>query len=375
MSHGSGRVVEGLIRELRRTGGVHITLVAAGGSEADQRAMRESVDAFFPAERVDVAALGPAARAVESLRSAWFEYARRTPRFAAKMVRASFERATASALATGPFDVIQAEIGGLASVVDLLPTGTPTILVDHEAGTPNGGALADEPLTFDWVRRTYPRWDHVVALTEADARILGGVVGRDVSVRPVGVEVPTVSASVEPGSVLFFGSAEHAPNLDALRRLATGIWPRVVAARPDAVLKVAMGAVPDDLGTLISRAGIRHLGFVRDIHALVASTAVVVAPLRLGGGIRIKNLEALAAGRPLVTTATGASGIGIVDGLHGRLAEDDAGIAAAIVDLLAHPEDAEALGGRGRALVARRCSHAAAADWTLEMWRRVRSDR
>lgn len=372
VTHGSGRVVAGLIRELRARCGVHVTLVAGGGTLAERDAMRGAVDAYFPFDRVDVAGLDPVRRVVEMGRTAWHERVLGTPRFAAKMLRASFREALAAALRAGPFDVVQAEIGGLAGIADALSASLPKVLVDHEAGTPTGGTLADEPETRAWVRRTYAAWDRVAALTEADARVLADVLGREVAVRPVGVEVPPQDVAVEPDTVLFFGSAEHRPNLDALQRLADGIWPKVRAAHPRAELRVAIGTMPSDLEAALDRVGIRRLGFVHDIHACVARSAVVVAPVRRGGGIRIKNLEALAGGRPLVTTTLGASGIGIVDGLHARVVDDDDGFAEAVVDLLRRPTDAEALGRRGRAWVTTRCSHAVAAEWTVELWRGLR---
>ncbi len=375
VSHGSGRVVEGLIRALacaepasRRP---EITLVCGDGTPADVAATRLTVAALHVAPRVDVGALSPPARVAEMARTAWLEKVHGIPRFAAKMVRESFRRAVADALRDGPYDIIQAEIGGLAEVVDLLPHDVPTILVDHEAGTATGRSVLDEPHTLAWVKRRYVGWKHLVALTPEDAASLGRVLDRDVSVRPVGVEVPKLAEVVSPMTVLFFGSASHVPNMDAIDWLARDIWPRVRAKLGEARLRIATGEVPLNLRAEMDRTGVEYLGYVKDIHRLIASSAVVVAPLRLGHGIRIKNLETLAMGRPLVTTSLGARGTGVVDGLHARIADTGADLATAIEDLLRNPSVAEAMGSRARSLGTIRFSNKAAADWTLEMWSRI----
>ncbi len=375
VSHGSGRVVEGLLRALAHAEPAsrrpEITLVCGDGAPADVAATRLTVAALHVAPRVDVGALSPPARVAEMARTAWLEKVQGIPRFAAKMVRGTFRRAVAVALRDGPYDVIQAEIGGLAEVVDLLPPDVPTILVDHEAGTATGRSLLDEPHTLAWVKRRYTAWKHLVTLTPEDAALLGRVLDCDVSVRPVGVEVPSLTEAVQPMTVLFFGSASHAPNVDAMQWLARDIWPSVRAEFPQARLRVATGEVPQGLQAEMNRAGIDHLGHVKDIHRVIASSSVVVAPLRLGHGIRIKNLEALAMGRPVVTTSLGAQGTGAVDGLHACIADTSADLATAIEYLLRNPEVAEAMGSRARSLGAIRFSNKAAADWTLEMWSRI----
>jgi hypothetical protein len=247
--------------------------------------MRGAVDAYFPFDRVDVAGLDPVRRVVEMGRTAWHERVLGTPRFAAKMLRASFREALAAALGAGPFDVVQAEIGGLAGIADALPASLPKVLVDHEAGTPTGGTLADEPETRAWVRRTYAAWDRVVALTEADARVLADVLGREVAVRPVGVEVPPQAWPLNPTPFYSSDPRNIGPTSTLCSASPTAFGRKLRAAHPKAELRVAMGTLPSDLEAALDRVGIRRSAdFVHDIHACVARSAVVVAPVRRGGG-------------------------------------------------------------------------------------------
>jgi glycosyltransferase involved in cell wall biosynthesis len=92
------------------------------------------------------------------------------------------------------------------------------------------------------------------------------------------------------------------------------------------------------------------LGLVADLPGALAAARVVVVPIWEGGGTRLKVLEALAAGRAVVATSLGASGVGFRDGRHGLLGEHPAELAAALVTLLADPPRAARMGAEGRVL-------------------------
>lgn len=100
-------------------------------------------------------------------------------------------------------------------------------------------------------------------------------------------------------------------------------------------------------------------GFVPDLLHLQSSCSVFLAPLRHGGGSKLKVLEALAAGLPLASTEQGVSGLDLVEGLDYLGGQSAAGLADAVVRLLQHPEAAAAMGDAGRAYVRR------AHDWSV----------
>jgi glycosyltransferase involved in cell wall biosynthesis len=200
-------------------------------------------------------------------------------------------------------------------------------------------------------RRVLPRADHVLCVSAADADAVRAAGGRPL-LAPNGVD-DAFFAVPGPGEerALFFGHFGYAANRIGLERFLRDGWPETLARRPDARLAVAGGGLDDDLrARLAGEPGVEVLGLVDDMPAALARARAVIVPIWEGGGTRLKVLEALAAARPVVATALGASGVGFVDGRHGRLAEAPAELGAALADLLADPARAAALGAAGRAL-------------------------
>ncbi len=109
--------------------------------------------------------------------------------------------------------------------------------------------------------------------------------------------------------------------------------------------------------------GVRCVGFVDDVPTFYSGVDVVVAPIRYGGGIKIKVLEAMACGRPVVTTSIGAEGIAEADEEALVVVDDPAEFADAVVVLLEDRERRSVLGERARRLIERRFS-----------WQRVMDD-
>jgi glycosyltransferase involved in cell wall biosynthesis len=99
--------------------------------------------------------------------------------------------------------------------------------------------------------------------------------------------------------------------------------------------------------------GVDVLGLVADLPGVLAAARVVIVPIWEGGGTRLKVLEALAAGRAVVGTSLGISGVGFEDGRHGLVGELPSQLAGALAVLLADPGRAAAMGAEGRALAER----------------------
>jgi polysaccharide biosynthesis protein PslH len=176
-----------------------------------------------------------------------------------------------------------------------------------------------------------------------------------VSVLPNGVaaEYLALDSARRPDTLIYSGSVTYAPNLDAVTFMASDILPRIRATRPGVTFTVTGDheGVPIDQ---LAGPGVRFAGFVPDIASTVAGTAVCVVPLRRGGGTRLKILEAMALGTPVVATRKGAEGLDVVDGTHLLLADGADAFARAVLTLLDSPDRARALADNARALIADR---------------------
>jgi len=196
------------------------------------------------------------------------------------------------------------------------------------------------------------RVDAVVAVTtedEATYARLGAAV--PLCTAPVGLEPeawPDRAGDGDPLTLTFLGSLDWRPNLAALEWFLGDVWPRVRRSVPLARLQVAGSGAPPDLTDRLRTEGVRFLGRVPDARAFLASGAAMVVPLLSGGGMRVKILEAMALGVPVVSTPLGATGIGAADGTEVLLAEGTGPFADACVTLLQAPERAIAVGRAGR---------------------------
>jgi glycosyltransferase involved in cell wall biosynthesis len=151
--------------------------------------------------------------------------------------------------------------------------------------------------------------------------------------------------------VLFFGEFGWEPNRAGLQRYVDEAWPRVAEARPDAELRIA-GPGSDKAASALAAGHprIRVLGFVDDLLDELGRARLVLAPLWVGGGTRVKVLEALAAARPVVGTSIGVEQIGFRDECHGLVDDSPEGLARATIRLLADEEFAARCATNGRRL-------------------------
>ena len=277
----------------------------------------------------------------------------------------AMQRAIDDLAAQQRFDLVLVEFAQMAGYT--FPASTPVILDEHnvEYDILRRSAAIDRGLVrraFDYVeylklraeeRQAWSRVDACVFTSRRDADLARSA-GCDVptGVVPNGVDVHEFAqASAHTDSDILFFGADFAPNADALRFYADEVLPEVRRQRPSARLVV----VGDCVVALRDRVrdGVELVGRVRDVRLRIAEAAVVIAPLRIGGGTRLKILEAMAMGRPVVATRIGAEGI---DAVHGRdvlLADDARGLARETVRLLRDRELAETIGANGRDLVTR----------------------
>jgi polysaccharide biosynthesis protein PslH len=161
--------------------------------------------------------------------------------------------------------------------------------------------------------------------------------------------------------VLFFGAINYYPNLDGLLFFLKDVWPRIAESAPRARLKiVGQHPTPEILAWRGDR--IEVAGAVDDVRPHLAAAAVIIAPLRVGGGTRFKILEAMAMAKPVVSTSIGAEGIDATSGGNILIADTPEDFAAAVRRVLDDPGLGRQLGREGRALVEKGYSWDAAAQ-------------
>ena len=152
-------------------------------------------------------------------------------------------------------------------------------------------------------------------------------------------------------TILFVGSMDYHANIDAVTWFSREIWPEIARNHPD-ILFTIVGRNPAPQVRALASDRMHVTGTVDDVRPFYASALAVVVPLRSGSGTRVKILEAMAAGVPVVSTRLGAEGIDIQDGVHLLLADSARNIAAAVGNLVASPESRVRLTRAARKLVA-----------------------
>jgi glycosyltransferase involved in cell wall biosynthesis len=199
-------------------------------------------------------------------------------------------------------------------------------------------------------RRTIGCFDHVVVVSEKERdRLPPGA--RSVLVCPNGREPSAVLPEASEPTVAFVATMGWAPNVDAAVWLARDIWPTVRARVPRARL-LLVGKDPAPAVLALAGDTIEVTGTVEDVRPYLAQARVLVAPLRAGGGTRLKIMEALDVGRPLVATSVGCEGMEDLIGRGVVVADTASALAEAIADLLLDPAHAAALGRAGHDAVA-----------------------
>ncbi len=250
-----------------------------------------------------------------------------------------------------------------------VPVGIPVILDAHNAEHEiiERMARVDRSLS----RRVYSRIN-AAKLRREEAAIAAGVDAVAVTserdrvlfeqlvpgLRPVVVpngvdasEFQSDTPASEASGILFFGALDYFPNADAVRFFRREVWPRLRGAHPDLQWRIVGRLPPADIEAFGREPGIEVAGFVDDLREWIDRSVVVVVPLRAGSGTRLKVLEAMAMGRPVVSTSLGVEGLDVVEGRELLIADDPVEFAQAVGRLLDSGELSDLLGANARALV------------------------
>jgi glycosyltransferase involved in cell wall biosynthesis len=310
----------------------------------------------------------------------------------------ALQRALDHVLSAERFDVVNLEFPYLAHFrFDRAPAGTrppPRVIDTHEiaydivrqfARRGRGfGRSVYAALNWRKLRReelsAFRRADAICACSVADEeRILAEVPAARTVVVPNAADVEYYQPRPQDPrgdgrTVVFFGLLSTLPNIDGATWFIREIWPRIVAARPDARCKIigkgATRAVLD-----LARPGVEMVGFVEDLRPHLASAAALVVPLRLGGGTRLKIVEGMAMGKAIVSTTLGAEGIDVSHGRDIVIADDGDAFAESVVRVLNEPGFATELGAAARRLAVERYAWSSAASKLEELYRGLLAER
>ncbi len=197
------------------------------------------------------------------------------------------------------------------------------------------------------------RWfDAVIAVSERDRKQFERRYGwSHVQTIDTAVDVDFFQPDREmadPNLVSFVGSMDWLPNVDGVEFLVRDIWPRVRAARPDARLQIVGRNPTGEVKRYHGTDGIEVTGGVPDVRPYYSRAAVVVVPLRIGGGTRIKIYEAMAMGKPVVSTPLGAEGLSFREGEQIILADGPGLLAKSMIGLLADEQKRAQIGQAAR---------------------------
>jgi polysaccharide biosynthesis protein PslH len=202
-------------------------------------------------------------------------------------------------------------------------------------------------------------FDRTIAVSEPDKAALERIAQpkTPIAVIPNGIDTgyfePGYEAIEQSDTLVFTGTMDFRPNVDAVTWFAHEVWSIVREAKPHARFLIVGRRPSEAVKALKEIPGITVTGEVLDARPYIKQSAVYVVPMRMGGGVRFKVLEALAMSKAVVTTTMGADGINLTPGHDALFADEPADFAAAVLHLLNSPENRAELAARGRALIER----------------------
>jgi glycosyltransferase involved in cell wall biosynthesis len=215
-------------------------------------------------------------------------------------------------------------------------------------------------------RRAWKRFHGCVLTSVRDEELLlRDVPGARTAVVPNGVDVdsftPMADVAPEPDTVLFLGAINYFPNTEGLLFFLREAWPTLKTLRPAARLRI-VGPKPPPIIATWPDPSVEVVGYVDDVRPHIARASAIVVPLRIGGGTRLKVLEAMALGKAVVSTTLGAEGIDVTHERDILLADDGAALAEQIARVLSDEGLRQRMGEFARKLAVDRYSWRSAAE-------------
>lgn len=300
------------------------------------------------------------------------------PDLAKRLASTQFEATLDNLLQSETFDVIQCE--GL----EMAPFGLARrqnlsarlVLDEHNAEYLMQKRIFEQDWQSGWKRRpaalyswlqarrlgryeraALEKFDRAIAVSEPDRAALAllGPTSRPVAVIPNGIDLdeftPDDSQKEQPDTLVFTGTMDFRPNVDAVNWFVNEVWPRILAQKPNAQFFIVGRRPAPAVAALKDSPGIHVTGTVADARPYVRQSALYIVPMRMGGGVRFKVLEAMAQGKAIVTTQMGADGIDLTAGQEAVMADTAQDFAGAVLDLLDDPARRQELAKQGRRFV------------------------
>jgi len=278
------------------------------------------------------------------------------------------------------FDVVHADQLTMTQFALAFPESTPRprLVFDAHNATwtivermrQNARAILKPVLSLEVQRVAYyegnllRQFDHTMAVTEIDRQALLKAAEIDrrevpadrVQVIPIAIDTTVlipVQRDVDSHNIIAMGTLLYPPNADGVRWFANEVFPLIQRQVPDATLTIIGKGAPADLVRLASQSSGRTTitGYVPDLVPYLERAAVMVVPVRAGGGMRVRILEAFARGIPIVTTSIGLEGIDAEPGEDVLVEDTPELFAKAVVQLLKDPAMQTRLAANGRRLV------------------------
>ena len=293
---------------------------------------------------------------------AMFNYLKgKEPFFFAKYKRKNMENLISTLVNENRFDLVQVEynvmhhykkqIKNIPSVIVFHDISTKV----HERGMINGDSTHKK--SFEIAKRLEPeignKYDTVITLTEEDKLYLANLgCETKIHVIPPQINVPNIDKIAKtPNSICFVGSYNREPNIQAVEILINEVFPKISCS-------VSLNIVGKGLGrkiiqTIHNLEGVNYLGFVDDIDSFIASQMLMVAPIHMGAGLKMKITHSLACGTPVLTTPIGAEGINIGSENGLWIEESLEALSEKCLELMKNGQELEKAGLRGKEAVNR----------------------
>ena len=293
---------------------------------------------------------------------ALFNYLKgKEPFFFAKYKRKNMENLISTLVNENRFDLVQVEYNVMHHYTKQIKN-IPSVIVFHdistkvhERGMINGDSTHKK--SFEIAKRLEPeignKYDTVITLTEEDKLYLANLgCETKIHVIPPQINVPNIDKIAKtPNSICFVGSYNREPNIQAVEILINEVFPKISCS-------VSLNIVGKGLGrkiiqTIHNLEGVNYLGFVDDIDSFIASQMLMVAPIHMGAGLKMKITHSLACGTPVLTTPIGAEGINIGSENGLWIEESIEALSEKCLELMKNGQELEKAGLRGKEAVNR----------------------